>query len=78
MAVEQLMRPLVIMSRQMRQPTLHRSRIAKPFTLYVTNPAPQAGGDGQDQNGQREIHGAFGDQNAHQNQQAITRQEGGW
>ena len=60
----------------MRQPALYRSGIAEPLALYVADPAPQAGGDGQDQDGEREIHGAFGDQDADQDQQAVPWQKG--
>lgn len=76
-AVEQVVSALMVVGRQVRKPALHRSRIAEPSALYVTDPAPQAGGDGQDNDGQREAHGAFGDQYADQDQQAVARQESG-
>lgn len=66
----------MVVGRQV-QPALHRSRIAEPSALYIADPAPQAGGDGQDNDGQRETHGAFGDQHADQDQQAVARQESG-
>ena len=46
------MSALMKVGRQVRKPALHRSRIAEP-SPYIADPSTQAGGDGQDNDGQR-------------------------
>jgi hypothetical protein len=56
---------------------LHDARIAKPSPLDIAQPAAEAGRNGQQQNGLRELHCPFCTEHAHQHQQAIARQESG-
>ena len=73
MLMKQVMRALMIVRGQMRQPVLHDPRIAQPAPLNVAQPAAEAGGGGKQQQGFRKAHRPFGDQHAHEHKQTIPR-----
>ncbi len=63
---------LMVLMRQVRQPAFHRLRIAQPASLYIAQPAAEAGGGGQNGDSGHKVHDAFSNQRAGEQQQAVS------